>query len=81
MGISALPNSYRRDPSPALKGTGCTFKTGSEIYSPYDPDYCQAAVEAIDAFCLEVSRLQCGPRRLVIEETALRVILDYRKIR
>ena len=30
MGISALPNSYRRDPSPALKGTGCTFKTGSE---------------------------------------------------
>ena len=31
MGISALPNSHRRDRSPALNGAGCTFKTGSKL--------------------------------------------------
>lgn len=32
MDISALPNSHRCDPSPALKGNGCTFKTGSKYH-------------------------------------------------
>ena len=31
MGISALPNSCRRDRSPALNGPDCTFKTGSQL--------------------------------------------------
>ena len=29
--LSALPNSQRRDRSPALNGAGCTFKTGSQF--------------------------------------------------
>jgi hypothetical protein len=29
----------------------------SEIYAPYDPDYCRTAAKAIDAFMTEVSRL------------------------
>jgi integrase len=46
------------------------------VYSPHDPDYCRAAVEAIDAFCLEVSRLQRGRRRLVSGAPALRLASD-----
>jgi hypothetical protein len=34
MGISALPNSHRRDRSPALNGADCTFKTGSKVGLP-----------------------------------------------
>jgi integrase len=65
-----LPRYMRRQRVPAdqisiyLSHIVPTEHGTTMIYSPHDPDYCQEAVDAVDAWCHEVSTLQAAGKRI-----------------